>query len=50
MPGIVVEYTGDPQQAPRLATQQPVHLLLTDVVMPLPDAALAVRSPDSPSA
>ena len=27
--------TGDPQHALRLARQQPVHLLLTDVVMPL---------------
>jgi two-component system, cell cycle sensor histidine kinase and response regulator CckA len=27
--------TGDPHQALRIATQQPVHLLLTDVVMPL---------------
>jgi DNA-binding NtrC family response regulator len=27
--------TGDPQQAIRMATQQAVHLLVTDVVMPL---------------
>jgi DNA-binding response OmpR family regulator len=27
--------TGDPHQALRIATQQPVNLLLTDVVMPL---------------
>ncbi|HYB69661.1 MAG TPA: response regulator [Candidatus Bathyarchaeia archaeon] len=33
--GYTVLDTGDPQQALRLATQQPVHLLLTDVVMPL---------------
>jgi hypothetical protein len=33
--GYTVLDAGDPQQALRLATQQPVHLLLTDVVMPL---------------
>jgi hypothetical protein len=33
--GYTVLDTGDPQQALRLATQQAVHLLLTDVVMPL---------------
>jgi two-component system cell cycle sensor histidine kinase/response regulator CckA len=33
--GYTVLDTSDPQQALRLATQQPVHLLLTDVVMPL---------------
>jgi DNA-binding NtrC family response regulator len=33
--GYTVLDTGDPQQALWLATQQPVHLLLTDVVMPL---------------
>lgn len=27
--------TGDPQHALRIAREQPVHLLLTDVVMPL---------------
>jgi len=33
--GYTVLDTGDPQQAIRLATQQAVHLLVTDVVMPL---------------
>jgi DNA-binding NtrC family response regulator len=33
--GYTVLETGDPHQALRIATQQPVHLLLTDVVMPL---------------
>jgi CheY-like chemotaxis protein len=33
--GYTVLDAGDPQQALRLATEQPVHLLLTDVVMPL---------------
>jgi CheY-like chemotaxis protein len=33
--GYTVLDTGDPHQALRIATQQPVHLLLTDVVMPL---------------
>lgn len=33
--GYTVLNASDPQQALRLATQQPVHLLLTDVVMPL---------------
>lgn len=33
--GYTVLDTGDPQQAIRTARQQPVHLLLTDVVMPL---------------
>ena len=33
--GYTVIETGDPQQAIRMATQQAVHLLVTDVVMPL---------------
>ncbi|HEX6079421.1 MAG TPA: response regulator [Methylomirabilota bacterium] len=33
--GYTVLETGDPQQAIRMATQQAVHLLITDVVMPL---------------
>ncbi|HZP37676.1 MAG TPA: response regulator [Methylomirabilota bacterium] len=33
--GYTVLDTGDPQQAIRMATQQAVHLLITDVVMPL---------------
>jgi hypothetical protein len=33
--GYTVLDTGDPQQAIRMATQQAVHLLVTDVVMPL---------------
>jgi two-component system cell cycle sensor histidine kinase/response regulator CckA len=33
--GYTVLETGDPQQAIRMATQQAVHLLVTDVVMPL---------------
>ncbi len=33
--GYAVLDTADPHQALRIATQQPVHLLLTDVVMPL---------------
>ena len=33
--GYTVLDAGDPQLALRLATQQPVHLLLTDVVMPM---------------
>ena len=33
--GYSVIETGDPQQAIRMATQQAVHLLVTDVVMPL---------------
>jgi two-component system, cell cycle sensor histidine kinase and response regulator CckA len=33
--GYTVLDTGDPQQAIRVATQQAVHLLVTDVVMPL---------------
>jgi DNA-binding NtrC family response regulator len=33
--GYTVLDTGDPQQALRIATQQAVHLLVTDVVMPL---------------
>ena len=33
--GYVVFETSDPQEALRMAEQQPVHLLLTDVVMPL---------------
>jgi CheY-like chemotaxis protein len=33
--GYTILDTGDPQQALRLAREQPVHLLLTDVVMPL---------------
>ena len=32
--GYVVQDTGDPQEALRMAAQQPVDLLLTDVVMP----------------
>jgi two-component system cell cycle sensor histidine kinase/response regulator CckA len=33
--GYAVLDTADPHQALRIAAQQPVHLLLTDVVMPL---------------
>ena len=33
--GYTILDTGDPQQALRIAREQPVHLLLTDVVMPL---------------
>lgn len=33
--GYIVLDTGDPQQALRIVKAQPVHLLLTDVVMPL---------------
>ena len=33
--GYTVIETGDPQQAIRMATQQAVHLLVTNVVMPL---------------
>jgi two-component system, cell cycle sensor histidine kinase and response regulator CckA len=33
--GYVVLDTGDPHQALRIVKAQPVHLLLTDVVMPL---------------
>lgn len=33
--GYTVLDAGDPHQALRIVTQQPVHLLLTDVVMPL---------------
>jgi hypothetical protein len=33
--GYIVLDTGDPQQALRIVRAQPVHLLLTDVVMPL---------------
>ncbi len=33
--GYRVLATGDPQHALRIATQEPIHLLLTDVVMPL---------------
>jgi len=33
--GYTILDTGDPQHALRLAREQPVHLLLTDVVMPL---------------
>jgi two-component system cell cycle sensor histidine kinase/response regulator CckA len=33
--GYTILDTGDPQQALRLAREQPVHLLLTDVIMPL---------------
>jgi hypothetical protein len=33
--GYMVLDTGDPQHALRIATQQAVHLLITDVVMPL---------------
>jgi len=33
--GYTVLDTGDPQEALRIATQQAIHLLLTDVVMPL---------------
>jgi hypothetical protein len=33
--GYTVLDTGDPHQALRWAAQQPVHLLLTDVIMPL---------------
>jgi two-component system cell cycle sensor histidine kinase/response regulator CckA len=33
--GYVVLDTGDPQRALRIVKEQPVHLLLTDVVMPL---------------
>ena len=33
--GYTVLDTGDPQQAIRMSTQQAVHLLVTDVVMPL---------------
>ena len=33
--GYTILDTGDPQHALRIAREQPVHLLLTDVVMPL---------------
>jgi len=33
--GYVVLDTGDPQHALRIVKEQPVHLLLTDVVMPI---------------
>lgn len=33
--GYIVLDTGDPQQALRVVKDQPVHLLLTDVVMPM---------------
>ena len=33
--GYTVVETGDPQQAIRMATQQAIHLLISDVVMPL---------------
>ena len=33
--GYTVLETGDPQQAIRMATQQAIHLLISDVVMPL---------------
>ncbi|MGH7385015.1 MAG: response regulator [Candidatus Rokuibacteriota bacterium] len=33
--GYTILDTGDPQHALRLAREQPVHLLLTDVIMPL---------------
>jgi CheY-like chemotaxis protein len=33
--GYAILDTGDPQHALRLAREQPIHLLLTDVVMPL---------------
>jgi two-component system, cell cycle sensor histidine kinase and response regulator CckA len=33
--GYTILDTGDPQHALRLAREQPVHLLLSDVVMPL---------------
>jgi two-component system, cell cycle sensor histidine kinase and response regulator CckA len=33
--GYIVIDTGDPQHAVRIVKEQPVHLLVTDVVMPL---------------
>jgi len=33
--GYVVLETGDPQHALRLAKEQPIHLLVVDVIMPL---------------
>src|SRR6266481_1201785 len=36
--GYTVLDTGDPQQAIRMSTQQAVHLLVTDMVMPLMSA------------
>jgi two-component system, cell cycle sensor histidine kinase and response regulator CckA len=33
--GYTILDTGDPQHALRLAREQPIHLLITDVVMPL---------------
>lgn len=33
--GYTILDTGDPQHALRIAREQPVHLLITDVVMPL---------------
>jgi CheY-like chemotaxis protein len=49
--GYVVFETSDPQEALRMAEQQPVHLLLTDVVMPLMKGTelaqrLRARSPE----
>lgn len=49
--GYTVLDTGDPQQAIRMSTQQAVHLLVTDVVMPqMRGTELASRvSGESPS-
>jgi DNA-binding NtrC family response regulator len=41
--GYTVLETGDPQQAIRMATQQAVHLLITDVVMPRVGGATLAR-------